>query len=168
MSIFCRPWEYDRDITHNGRTNTYSFLFGGVKISLMPNKPKEVVSKPTGKKVDEDSEIPESMIPLLEEFSDFFPDELLLKMELDLLLFPYPSDPSLNLIQWPPFLLASKVPIALDMAVQFRSKDNDLWKHICADEYMKWAVIECYESLKVVLTFSCLEKRAKGCVCTFH
>ncbi|GJY41188.1 putative nucleotidyltransferase, ribonuclease H, partial [Tanacetum coccineum] len=43
-----RPWEYDRDITHNGRTNTYSFLFGGVKITLMPNKPKEVVSKPTG------------------------------------------------------------------------------------------------------------------------
>ncbi|GKD56267.1 putative reverse transcriptase domain-containing protein [Tanacetum coccineum] len=42
-----KPWEYDRDITHNGRTNTYSFLFRGVKITLMPNKPKEVVSKPT-------------------------------------------------------------------------------------------------------------------------
>ncbi|GKB46853.1 putative reverse transcriptase domain-containing protein [Tanacetum coccineum] len=94
-----RPWEYDRDITHNGRTNTYSFLFGGVKITLMPNKPKEVVSKPTGtlltllqfedeleigddvfmiigKEVDEDSEIPKAMIPLLEEFSDVFLDEL--------------------------------------------------------------------------------------------
>ncbi|GJV96777.1 putative nucleotidyltransferase, ribonuclease H [Tanacetum coccineum] len=94
-----RPWEYDRDITHNGRTNTYSFLFGGVKITLMPNKPKEVISKPTGtlltlsqfedelemgddvfvligKEVAEDSEIPEAMIPLLEEFLDVFPDEL--------------------------------------------------------------------------------------------
>ncbi|GJY73405.1 putative nucleotidyltransferase, ribonuclease H [Tanacetum coccineum] len=94
-----RPWEYDRDITHNGRTNTYSFLFGRVKITIMPNKPKEVVSKPTstlltlsqfedelemgddvfvliGKEVAEDSEIPEAMIPLLEEFSDVFPDEL--------------------------------------------------------------------------------------------
>ncbi|PWA75022.1 callose synthase 5 [Artemisia annua] len=71
--------------------------------------------------------------------------------EMDLLLVPYSSDPSLNLIQWPPFLLASKVPIALDMAVQFRSKDNDLWKRICADEYMKCAVIECYESFKLVL-----------------
>nr|GEW23912.1 hypothetical protein [Tanacetum cinerariifolium] len=40
--------EYDRDITHNGKTNTYSFLFGGVKITLMPNKPKQVVNKPTG------------------------------------------------------------------------------------------------------------------------
>nr|GEV00955.1 hypothetical protein [Tanacetum cinerariifolium] len=43
-----RHWEYDRDITHNRKTNNYSFLFGGVKITLMPNKPKEVVNKPTG------------------------------------------------------------------------------------------------------------------------
>ncbi|GKC62572.1 putative nucleotidyltransferase, ribonuclease H, partial [Tanacetum coccineum] len=94
-----RPWKYDRDITHNGRTNTYSFLFGGVKITLMPNKPKEVVTKPTGtlltlsqfkdkleigddvfvligKEVVEDSEIPKAMIPLLKEFLDVFPDEL--------------------------------------------------------------------------------------------
>ncbi|CAK9146928.1 unnamed protein product [Ilex paraguariensis] len=71
--------------------------------------------------------------------------------EMDLLLVPYSSDPSLKLIQWPPFLLASKIPIALDMAVQFRSKDADLWKRICSDEYMKCAVVECYESFKLVL-----------------
>ncbi|GJZ54739.1 putative nucleotidyltransferase, ribonuclease H [Tanacetum coccineum] len=71
-----RPWEYDHDVTHNGRTNTYSFLFGGVKITLMPNNPKEVVSKPIGKEVAEDSEIPEAMIPLLEEFLNVFPDEM--------------------------------------------------------------------------------------------
>ncbi|PHT31778.1 Callose synthase 3 [Capsicum baccatum] len=70
---------------------------------------------------------------------------------MDLLLVPYSSDPSLKVIQWPPFLLASKIPIALDMALQFRSKDADLWKRICADEYMKCAVIECYESFKLVL-----------------
>ncbi|CAA2989252.1 callose synthase 5 [Olea europaea subsp. europaea] len=70
---------------------------------------------------------------------------------MDLLLVPYSSDSSLKLIQWPPFLLASKIPIALDMAVQFRSKDADLWRRICADEYMKCAVIECYESFKHVL-----------------
>ncbi|KAL8528945.1 hypothetical protein ACS0TY_006425 [Phlomoides rotata] len=71
--------------------------------------------------------------------------------EMDLLLVPYSSDHSLKLIQWPPFLLASKIPIALDMAAQFRPKDADLWKRICADEYMKCAVIECYESFKLVL-----------------
>ncbi|GKF32831.1 hypothetical protein Tco_0102629 [Tanacetum coccineum] len=70
-----------------------------LKITLMPNKPKEVVSKPTGtlltllqfedelemgdkvfviigKEVAKDSEIPEAIIPLLEEFLDVFPDEL--------------------------------------------------------------------------------------------
>ncbi|GJV91093.1 putative nucleotidyltransferase, ribonuclease H, partial [Tanacetum coccineum] len=94
-----RPWEYDRDTTHYGRANTYSFLFDGVKITLMPNKPKELVNKPTGnliklsqfqdelqmgddvfvligKEVAKDSEIPKAMIPLLKEFSDVFPDEL--------------------------------------------------------------------------------------------
>ncbi|GFP93183.1 callose synthase 5 [Phtheirospermum japonicum] len=60
-------------------------------------------------------------------------------------------DPSLKLIQWPPFLLAGKIPVALDMAAQFRSKGADLWKCICVDEYMKCAVIECYESFKLVL-----------------
>nr|GEU38851.1 TELO2-interacting protein 1 homolog [Tanacetum cinerariifolium] len=43
------------------------------------------------------------------------------------------------------------VLVALDIAVQFRSKDNDLSKRICADEYMKWVVIECCESLKLML-----------------
>ncbi|KAA0040765.1 callose synthase 5 [Cucumis melo var. makuwa] len=74
-----------------------------------------------------------------------------IKSEMDLLLVPYSSDPSLKIIQWPPFLLASKIPIALDMAAEFRSRDSDLWKRICADEYMKCAVIECYESFKNVL-----------------
>ncbi|GJW84129.1 putative reverse transcriptase domain-containing protein [Tanacetum coccineum] len=71
-----RPWEYDRNTTHNGRANTYSFLFDGVKITLMPNKPKELVNKATGKEVAKDSKIPEAMIPLLEEFSNVFPNEL--------------------------------------------------------------------------------------------
>lgn len=44
-----------------------------------------------------------------------------------------------------------QIPIALDMAAQFRPRDSDLWKRICADEYMKCAVLECYESFKLVL-----------------
>ncbi|KAJ1405051.1 Vacuolar protein sorting-associate protein Vta1/Callose synthase, N-terminal [Sesbania bispinosa] len=71
--------------------------------------------------------------------------------EMDLLLVPYSLGPSLKIIQWPPFLLASKIPVALDMATQFRGRDSDLWRRICADEYMKCAVIECYESFKHVL-----------------
>ncbi|OIW00473.1 hypothetical protein TanjilG_05823 [Lupinus angustifolius] len=45
----------------------------------------------------------------------------------------------------------AEIPVALDMATQFRGKDSDLWKRICADEYMKCAVIECYESFKHIL-----------------
>ncbi|CAA0830218.1 Callose synthase 5 [Striga hermonthica] len=87
--------------------------------------------------------------------------------EMDLLLVPYSCDPSLKIIQWPPFLLATKIPIALDMAVQFRSKDADLWKRICADEYMKCAVTECYESFKLVLNALIIresEKRVIGTI----
>ncbi|XP_022040589.1 uncharacterized protein LOC110943141 [Helianthus annuus] len=94
-----RPWEYDRCVEHNGRSNTYSFMFDNVKITLLPNKPKEVAAKPTGtlltlsqfenelevgddvfvligKEVVDGVNIPDAMVPLLEEFSDVFPNEL--------------------------------------------------------------------------------------------
>ncbi|KAM7275814.1 hypothetical protein ACFE04_017680 [Oxalis oulophora] len=87
--------------------------------------------------------------------------------EMDLLLVPYTSDPSLKLIQWPPFLLASKIPVAVDMATEFRTRDSDLWKRICADDYMKCAVVECYESFKNVLNVLVVgenEKRIIGII----
>ncbi|KAD4983107.1 hypothetical protein E3N88_19778 [Mikania micrantha] len=94
-----RPWEYDRNIEHNGRSNIYSFMFGGVKITLVPTKPKELTPKPSGnlltitqfqceleeadnvflligKDVSEEVEVPEAMVPLFEEFDDVFPDDL--------------------------------------------------------------------------------------------
>ncbi|XP_075655314.1 callose synthase 5 [Castanea sativa] len=102
-----------------------------------------------------------------EVICSFREEDLLSDREMDLLLVPYSSDPSLKIIQWPPFLLASKIPIALDMAAQFRSRDSDLWKRISADEYMKCAVIECYESLKHVLNALVVgdtEKRIMGII----
>lgn len=86
-----------------------------------------------------------------EVICSFREEDLISDREMDMLLVPYSSDPGLKIIQWPPFLLASKIPIALDMAAQFKNRDSDLWKRICADEYMKCAVIECYESFKHVL-----------------
>ncbi|KAL3630114.1 Callose synthase 5 [Castilleja foliolosa] len=88
------------------------------------------------------------------------------KREMDLLLVPYSCDPGLKIIQWPPFLLASKIPIALDMAAQFRSKDADLWKRICADEYMKCAVTECYESFKLILNALIIREAEKRIIGT--
>jgi hypothetical protein len=32
-----RPWQYDRSAHHDGRKNTYSFMFGTMKITLLPS-----------------------------------------------------------------------------------------------------------------------------------
>ncbi|CAN0877401.1 Putative callose synthase 6 [Linum grandiflorum] len=61
----------------------------------------------------------------------------------------------------------AEIPIALNMAAHFKLKDSDLWKRICADEYMKCAIIECYESFKQVLNILVVgenEKRIIGII----
>jgi len=37
-----RPWQFDRSVLHDGRTNKYSFMHFGQKISLAPLSPNEV------------------------------------------------------------------------------------------------------------------------------
>jgi callose synthase len=44
-----------------------------------------------------------------EVITSFRQEDLISDKEKDLMLVPYSSDPHLNLVQWPPFLLASKV-----------------------------------------------------------
>lgn len=45
--ILGRPWQYDREVLHNGKLNTYSFMFEGRKITLLPSpEPDLVTSKP--------------------------------------------------------------------------------------------------------------------------
>ncbi|XP_059663341.1 putative callose synthase 6 [Cornus florida] len=79
-------------------------------------------------------------------------EDLISNRERDLLLVPYSSS-EVSVVQWPPFLLASKIPIALDMAKDFKGKDDaDLFKKIKSDDYMHSAVIECYETLKKILS----------------
>ncbi|XP_049412807.1 callose synthase 7-like isoform X1 [Solanum stenotomum] len=78
-------------------------------------------------------------------------EDLISHKERDLLLVPYSSS-EVSVIQWPPFLLASKIPIALDMAKDFRGKeDADLFRKIKSDDFMRSAVIECYETLRYLL-----------------
>eukprot|EP00252_Welwitschia_mirabilis_P000809 TRINITY_DN1078_c0_g2_i1.p1 TRINITY_DN1078_c0_g2~~TRINITY_DN1078_c0_g2_i1.p1 ORF type:complete len:1946 (+),score=300.86 TRINITY_DN1078_c0_g2_i1:262-6099(+) len=84
--------------------------------------------------------------------TSFRKEDLITNSERDLLLVPYTSDRTLNIVQWPPFLLASKIPIALDIAKDFKGNNyTDLEKRIKADEYMQCAVEECYESFKRIL-----------------
>ncbi|KAI3502032.1 hypothetical protein L1887_30063 [Cichorium endivia] len=78
-------------------------------------------------------------------------EDLISDSERDLLLVPYTTS-DVPVVQWPPFLLASKIPIALDMAKDFKGKeDADLFRKITSDDYMRSAVIECYQTLKEIL-----------------
>ena len=84
----------------------------------------------------------------------------------------------MDIIQWPPFLLASKVhiliqlllvilvycgmvsfyfltvfqiPIALDMAADSGGKDRDLVKRMKSDPYFTYAIKECYALFKNII-----------------
>ncbi|XP_011037935.1 PREDICTED: callose synthase 3 [Populus euphratica] len=96
--------------------------------------------------------------------SSFREEDLISNKEMDLLLVPYWADRDLDLIQWPPFLLASKIPIALDMAKDSNGKDKELKKRIEADNYMSCAVRECYASFKNIIMFLVQGKREKDVI----
>ncbi|KAL2940900.1 Callose synthase 3 [Bienertia sinuspersici] len=80
-------------------------------------------------------------------------EDLISDREMDLLLVPYWADRDIDLIQWPPFLLASKIPIALDMAKDSTGMDRELIKRIEADPYMSCAVRECFASFQSIIKF---------------
>ncbi|XP_057473917.1 callose synthase 3 isoform X1 [Actinidia eriantha] len=96
--------------------------------------------------------------------SSFREEDLISNREMDLLLVPYWADRDLDLIQWPPFLLASKIPIALDMAKDSNGKDRELKKRIEADNYMSCAVRECYASFRNIIRFLVQGDREKNVI----
>ncbi|XP_076942454.1 callose synthase 7-like [Bidens hawaiensis] len=86
-------------------------------------------------------------------------EDLINNRERDLLLVPYRVS-DVPVVQWPPFLLASKIPIALDLAKDYKVKeDADLIRKINSDDYMRSAVIECYTTLKEILLGLFVDKR---------
>lgn len=70
--------------------------------------------------------------------------------EMDLLSMPSNTG-SLRLVQWPLFLLCSKILLAIDLALDCKDTQGDLWTRICRDEYMAYAVQECYYSIEKIL-----------------
>ncbi|KAL4186370.1 hypothetical protein AMTRI_Chr09g13760 [Amborella trichopoda] len=70
--------------------------------------------------------------------------------EMELLFIPSNTG-TLPLVQWPLFLLASKIFVARDIAVENRETQSDLWERISRDDYMKYAVEECYHITKFIL-----------------
>lgn len=78
-------------------------------------------------------------------------EDYITNLEMELLLMPKNSW-KLPLVQWPLFLLASKIFVAKDIAVDSReSFQDELWERICRDDYMKYAVEECFYSIKYIL-----------------
>ncbi|KAA8524224.1 hypothetical protein F0562_010647 [Nyssa sinensis] len=100
-----RPWQFDRRVSHDGRKNTYSFMFNNRKITLTPKRkesPKPTVGdgffllsqsqlikaiSNTGivymliaKESIEDGEIPKSVRGLIDEYDAVFPDKLAAKL----------------------------------------------------------------------------------------
>ena len=59
-----RPWQFDRDTTHKGQNNTYSFTFGGRNITLVPAKEEP---EPTSRAIANatDRSIPTAPLSLL-------------------------------------------------------------------------------------------------------
>ncbi|XP_066311942.1 callose synthase 7-like isoform X2 [Miscanthus floridulus] len=90
-------------------------------------------------------------------------EDLLSNREKDLLVVPS-SGSETSVFQWPPFLLASKIPIALDMAKSVKKKDEELMKRIKQDPYTEYAVIECYETLLDILFSIIVEQSDKKVV----
>ncbi|KAJ0755182.1 putative 1,3-beta-glucan synthase [Helianthus annuus] len=70
--------------------------------------------------------------------------------EMDLLSMPSNTG-SLRLVQWPLFLLSSKIYYAIDLAIDCKDTQHDLWSRIIRDEYMAYAVQECYYSIEKIL-----------------
>ncbi|XWS52423.1 hypothetical protein CRYUN_Cryun11dG0069800 [Craigia yunnanensis] len=79
-------------------------------------------------------------------------EDYLTNFEMELLFMPKNTG-SLPLVQWPLFLLASKIFLAKDIAAESRDYSQvELWERISRDDYMRYAVQECYHTLQFILT----------------
>ncbi|XVF04585.1 hypothetical protein REPUB_Repub05bG0096700 [Reevesia pubescens] len=78
-------------------------------------------------------------------------EDYLTNFEMELLFMPKNTG-SLPLVQWPLFLLASKIFLAKDIAAESKDSQEELWERISRDDYMKYAVLECYHTIRFILT----------------
>ncbi|KAI3696996.1 hypothetical protein L6452_29684 [Arctium lappa] len=77
-------------------------------------------------------------------------EDYITNLEMELLLMPKNSG-TVPMVQWPLFLLASKIFLAKDIAGESDSQE-ELWDRIARDDYMKYAVEECFHTIKLILT----------------
>ncbi|KAD5961694.1 hypothetical protein E3N88_13167 [Mikania micrantha] len=93
--------------------------------------------------------------------TSFRGEDLINNREMNLLLAPQFVDRELDLIQWPLFLLAGKVPVALDIATNSHGFAHELKRRMENDKYMSCAVHECYASFRCIIRFLVQGEREK-------
>ncbi|XP_074301520.1 uncharacterized protein LOC141632918 [Silene latifolia] len=75
-----RPWEFDRNTTHQGMDNTYSFRHNGKKVTLTPLTPNQrnygSPNMPEKIPKEEGNEVPAEVKPLIQKYREVFADEL--------------------------------------------------------------------------------------------
>ncbi|XP_023739784.2 callose synthase 9 [Lactuca sativa] len=77
-------------------------------------------------------------------------EDYITNLEMELLQMPKNTG-TVPMVQWPLFLLASKLFLAKDIAGESDTQD-ELWDRISRDDYMQYAVEECFYTIKLILT----------------
>ncbi|KAM3317938.1 hypothetical protein ACQJBY_035582 [Aegilops geniculata] len=73
-------------------------------------------------------------------------EDLISNRERDLLILSSPTGDN-SVFQFPLFLLANKIPTALNMVRGVKERDEELTKRLSQDKYISHAVKECYDTL---------------------
>ncbi|CAI5500419.1 unnamed protein product [Closterium sp. Naga37s-1] len=77
-------------------------------------------------------------------------EDYLSDREYDLLIMPaLPSN--VTVVQWPLFLLANQILLAVGEASGRKESQSTVWRKVTGDEYMRCAVLEAYQSLRPFL-----------------
>lgn len=119
------------------------------KLYVLPHK--RVPEHAAGQVVETSKEDAAKFSPFWNEIiRNLREEDYITNLEMELLLMPKNSG-NLPLVQWPLFLLASKIFLARDIAAESRDSQEELWDRILRDEYMNYAVVECYHSIKLIL-----------------
>jgi callose synthase len=113
--------------------------------------PQRISSRP----VAQDSEITKMYASIFSPFwneiiKSLREEDYISNREMDLLMMPSNCG-TLRLVQWPLFLLTSKIMLANDYASDCKDSQYELWYRISKDEYMAYAVKECYYSTERIL-----------------
>ncbi|TVU31475.1 hypothetical protein EJB05_23161, partial [Eragrostis curvula] len=113
--------------------------------------PQRIYSRP----VAQDSEIPKMNASIFSPFwneiiKSFREEDYISNSEMNLLMMPSNCG-NLRVVQWPLFLLTSKIMSVSDYASSCNGSQYELWDRISKDKYMAYAVKECYYSTERIL-----------------